>query len=58
MKTYPALKRKHGLKAHLQKLPQAIPTAAHRPIVSLLCENHGQAYVWMTDRGRSRLIKH
>lgn len=58
MKTHLALKRKHGLRARLQKRPQAITTTAPRPIVSLLCESHGQAYVWMTDRGRSRLIKH
>jgi len=52
MKT--STRRKHGLKARQSRMHHM----AVRPIVSLMCEGQGQSYVWITARGRDRVIKH
>jgi hypothetical protein len=44
--------RKHGRKAQLQALP------ASRLTTQLTFESASQSYLWLTDRGRSKLIKH
>lgn len=45
--------RKHGLKARLQALGPS-----PRLTTQVKFENSCQSYLWFTDRGRSRLIKH
>lgn len=44
--------RKHGRKPQLQALP------ASRLTTQVTFESSSQTYFWMTDRGRSKLIKH
>lgn len=61
--------RKHGYAARaqliarrlcLQSLPEVTETAQAKPRLKTLLtfESRSQSYLWTTDRGRSRLIKH
>lgn len=52
--------RRHGWKATHQGLYQEVFEAAGRPRLKtqLTFESSCQSYLWITDRGRSRLIKH
>ncbi len=69
-KTPPSISRKHGHKARVANLSQWLelnlraqtethaPRVADRVTTKLSCSKSGQAYFWLTDRGRSRVIKH
>ena len=53
--------RKHGLNARMRvcrdsQTHQAGPGARHT--VTLAFDSQIQTYLWITDRGRSRLVKH
>jgi hypothetical protein len=52
MKKLLAAPRKHGRKTQLQALPSS------RLTTQVTFESSSQSYFWMTDRGRSKLIKH
>lgn len=54
MKKAGLTQRKHGLKARQQPLP----AMAQRLTTQVTFETSCQSYLWVTDRGRSRLIKH
>ncbi|MDE2424580.1 MAG: hypothetical protein KGO96_01545 [Elusimicrobia bacterium] len=60
MKTTRPTSRKHNCKARLQILPREVFETSARPRLktSLTFESDCQSYLWVTDRGRSRLIKH
>lgn len=66
-----AIQRKHGYKARVNKLSQWLElnlktqVETHEALVlkdrvttQVSCSKSGQAYFWITDRGRSRVIKH
>ncbi len=69
-KTPTAIIRKHGYKARAAAIENRLKLSFNRdaqthqadcgPRVTtqLACSKSGEAYFWITDRGRSRVIKH
>ncbi len=66
----PTISRKHGLRARLEAAQAArfrvnpetdtreVSASGSRLKTTLTFSNSSQAYLWITDRGRSRLLKH
>ena len=54
MKKFGMTGRKHGFKAR----QQSMPAMSQRLTTQVTFESSCQSYLWVTDRGRSRLIKH